>query len=287
VLVVDVLEVSRSKDQEAPDRLRKDAPAVLSNFFEAYEDITSKNLIESFHDVQAYRDQCLQLFNLGHLRLTDRVHADQIYWASCKKIASLLRSRDKIPEELENLPRLLCDTYFLNFSLFQSLPDSWAINQVFPIMPIHRHDEKPCRRGVLADITCDSDGRIDNFVDLRDVKKVLELHPLNNDEPYYLGVFLVGAYQEILGDLHNLFGDTNIAHISMDKQGGYRVEEVLQGETIDEVLQYVNYDRDRLNQRLDDKISTACAEKRLSDEDATQLKDVYNEQLSSYTYLRT
>lgn len=285
VLIVDVLEVSSASGVGAPSMVPEDADPVLHNFFESYQLISRKNLFESYHDAVAYRDQALQLFNLGHLGLEERVLSDKLYWAASRKIAGLLKDLEKIPEELEGLERLLCDTYFLNFSLFQSLPDSWAIGQVFPILPIHRLDEKPSRRGTLADITCDSDGRIDKFVDLRDVKKVLELHELRKDEPYYLGVFLVGAYQEILGDLHNLFGDTNTAHISMNDEG-YSIEDVFPGETVSQVLRYVNYDSERLLSQLKSKGESAIDKAQLSEAEREQLTAAYERQLGSYTYLK-
>lgn len=283
VLVVDVLEVSRAAATVVPSAISDDADPVLQNFWESYKDITRKNMLESYHDAVAYRDEALQLFNLGHLDLRDRVLCDQLFWGSCRKVAGFLKEKETIPEELEHLERLLCDTYFLNFSLFQSLPDSWAIGQVFPILPIHRHRERPTCRGILADITCDSDGRIDKFIDLRDVKKVLELHPLRDKEPYYLGIFLVGAYQEILGDLHNLFGDTNTAHISMNDDG-YTIEDVFPGETISQVLRYVNYDKERLMEKLDRKIRRAEGE--LSDKDQETFSQSYRRQLDGYTYLK-
>lgn len=285
VLVVDVLEVSRAAGESTPDQVPKTADPVLHNFLETFQSVTRKNLFESYHDAVAYRDQALQLFNLGHLGLDERVLSDKLYWATCRKIASLLKDLDKIPQELESLESLLCDTYFLNFSLFQSLPDSWAIGQVFPILPIHRLNEKPTRRGTLADITCDSDGRIDKFVDLRDVKKVLELHELRDNEPYYLGVFLVGAYQEILGDLHNLFGDTNTAHISIDDDG-YKIEDVFPGETVGQVLRYVNYESERLVCQLKAKIESAIGKLQITEAESAQLSASYQQQLKSYTYLQ-
>ena len=281
VLIVDVLEVSSVPQPEPDLKVPEDADSVLVNFFECYEGITRKNMIESYHDAVSYRDQALQLFNLGHLGLNERALADKLFWGTCRKVAAFIKGKDDIPEELEGLERLLCDTYFLNFSLFQSLPDSWAIGQVFPILPIHRHKEEPTRRATLADITCDSDGRIDKFVDLRDIKKVLELHQPAEDEPYYLGIFLVGAYQEILGDLHNLFGDTNTAHISMHDEG-YCIEEVFAGETMSEVLRYVNYDPSDLIRQLKAKLDKSTL---LSDQDKAAFADAYAAQLASYTYL--
>ncbi len=284
VLIVDVLEVTKAAGDKVPTQIPEQADPVLHNFLETYEGITRKNLFESYHDAVAYRDQALQLFNLGHLGLKERVLSDQLYWAACRKIFGLLKDSHNIPEELEGLERLLCDTYFLNFSLFQSLPDSWAIGQVFPILPIHRLEEKPTRRGTLADITCDSDGRIDKFVDLRDVKKVLGLHELQDGEPYYLGIFLVGAYQEILGDLHNLFGDTNTAHVSMNEDG-YSIEEVFPGETIGQVLRYVNYDAKRLLAQLETRIDKAVTAFDISESERTLLRDAYRAQLEGDTYL--
>ncbi len=282
VLIVDVLEVAQAAGREPPSELPEDAVPLLQNFFESYQSITSKNIIESYHDAVAFRDQALQLFNLGHLSLNQRVLCDQLYWASCQRVAALLKGQSRIPEELEGLERLLCDTYFLNFSLFQSLPDSWAIDQSFPILPIHRHTEEPTRRGTLADITCDSDGRIDSFIDLRDVKKVLELHPLQEGKPYYLGIFLVGAYQEILGDLHNLFGDTNTVHISMHKEG-YKIEDIFAGETMGDVLRHVNYDPTHLAATIDAKLARV---KGIDTAQRTQFSAAYKSQLSSITYLK-
>ncbi|HLU69081.1 MAG TPA: biosynthetic arginine decarboxylase, partial [Kofleriaceae bacterium] len=250
VLIVDVLEVSQPADYAPPTEVPDDSPVLVKNLLEAFQGVTPKNLLESYHDAAQYRDQALQLFNLGHLSLQARVMCDQLYWAISKKILGFLGDVKEVPEDLEHLERNLCDTYFLNFSMFQSLPDHWAVDQLFPIVPIHRLNQRPTRRGVLADITCDSDGKIDSFIDPRDVKKVLELHPVQRGEPYYLGIFLVGAYQEILGDLHNLFGDTNTVHVSIDDHGLYTVEEVFPGDTVTDVLQYVNYSASGLMKRL-------------------------------------
>ena len=173
-----------------------------------------------------------------------RALAERLFWAVCGKMLKMVRELDYVPEELQGLEALLSDTYFCNFSVFQSMPDSWAIKQLFPIMPIHRLNEQPTRRAVLGDITCDSDGKIDQFIDLRDVRNTLELHPFNG-EPYYLGAFLLGAYQEILGDLHNLFGDTNAVHVSLDEDGEVDLDAVIKGDTVREVLAYVQYSRRR------------------------------------------
>ncbi len=196
----------------------------------------------------------------------------------------MIRELPEVPEELEGLERSLSDTYFCNFSVFQSLPDSWAIDQLFPVLPIHRLNEEPTRRGVLADITCDSDGKIDRFIDRRDVKSVLELHALR-DEDYYLGVFLVGAYQEILGDLHNLFGDTNTVHVTLGEGGVYHIDHVVTGDTVTDVLKYVSYDRDDLISSVRRFAEIALRARRITLEDSRHLLQVYEKGLAGYTYL--
>ena len=191
-LVFDVLGTGEFRVGKLPEAPPTGVNIAVRNLFESYREVSRKNLLESYHDALEYRDECLSLFNLGHLSLPERVMAEGIFWALSRKILALTRELPDVPEELEGLERALSDTYFCNFSVFQSLPDSWAIEQLFPVLPLHRHDEEPSRRGVLGDITCDSDGKIDHFIDRRDVKNVLELHPLNGQD-YYIGVFLVGA----------------------------------------------------------------------------------------------
>jgi arginine decarboxylase len=182
--------------------------------------------LESFHDAQQSLDSALNLFSLGYLPLVQRSSAENLYWAICRRIQKLARDLDYFPEEFEGLDAMLADTYFCNFSLFQSLPDSWAIKQLFPIMPIHRLEERPTQYAVLGDITCDSDGKVDQFIDRRDVKRTLPLHPFTGQD-YYLGAFLLGAYQEILGDLHNLFGDTNAVHVKLSPAGDVILDAVI------------------------------------------------------------
>jgi arginine decarboxylase len=192
---------------------------------------------------------------------------------------------EEVPEDLQQLDEALSDTYFCNFSLFQSIPDSWAIKQLFPIMPIHRLDERPASFAVLGDITCDSDGKIDQFIDRRDVKRTLPLHKLANGDPYYLGVFLVGAYQEILGDMHNLFGDTHAVHVSLNEQGEVVLEEVVKGDTVREVLDYVEFEPELLVSKLRTDVEAAVREGRLSYEESGRLVRFYEEGLQGYTYL--
>ncbi len=287
VLVLEVMGVRELEVGQGPIQSPADAPPALAHLIEALSELTPKNVREAYHDALQYRDECLSLFSLGHLSLAHRVVAEDTFWAITQKVRQIAASLPKgVPEEFQGLDQTLADTYFCNFSVFQSLPDSWAIDQLFPIVPIHRLGEEPNRRAVLADITCDSDGKIDHFIDVRDIRPVLELHPYQN-EPYYLAVFLVGAYQEILGDLHNLFGDTNCVQVALDKSGGYRIEHVVPGDTVTEVLQYVGYLRDDLVARLRHSVEGALKAGRLNREQARQLLQVYEQGLAGYTYLES
>ncbi len=284
MLVVDILGVGEFDVGKAPDKVAKDAHRVVKNLFETYKEVSRKNVLESYHDALEYKEEALQLFNLGNLSLPDRVIAEDIFWAICQKLLRLVRDMREVPEELEGLERALSDTYFCNFSMFQSLPDIWAIDQLFPIMPIHRLNEEPTRRAVLADITCDSDGKIDHFIDRRDVKSVLELHPVNGHD-YYLGIFLIGAYQEILGDLHNLFGNTNTVHVSLANGGGYQIEHVVTGDTVTDVLRYVSYSREELVAKVRRFAELAVRANRMSLEETRSMLRMYEEGLAGYTYL--
>jgi arginine decarboxylase len=285
VLVVEALGVAEFAVGRLPQQLPLDGELPLKHLFETWREVSRKNLLESYHDAIAYRDECLSLFNLGHLSLDNRGLAEDLFWATCQKILKITRTLPQVPEELEGLERTLADTYFCNFSVFQSLPDSWAIDHLFPILPIHRLLEEPSTRAVLADITCDSDGKIDHFIDRRDVKSVLELHPLQPDCPYYLGAFLVGAYQEILGDLHNLFGDTNTVHVSLDAEEGYTIDGVVTGDSVADVLRYVRYNRGDLVARVRLAAEAALRAKRMTLEESRLLVRRYEEGLSGYTYL--
>jgi arginine decarboxylase len=284
MLVVDILGVGEFDVGKAPDKLARDSSRVVKNLFETYKEVSRKNVLESYHDALEYKEEALQLFNLGNLSLTERVVAEDVFWAICQKLLKIVREMREVPEELEGLERALSDTYFCNFSMFQSLPDIWAIDQLFPIMPIHRLGEEPTRRAVLADITCDSDGKIDHFIDRRDVKSVLELHPVNGHD-YYLGIFLIGAYQEILGDLHNLFGNTNTVHVSLAEGGGYQIEHVVTGDTVTDVLKYVSYSREELVARVRRFAELAVRANRMSLEETRSMLRMYEEGLAGYTYL--
>ncbi len=285
ILVVDVLGVGEFNVGNLPDALPATVPPTVRNLWDTYRDVTRKNVIESYHDAVGYKDESLTLFSLGHLSLEERVLAEKLFWATCQKVQRLTRELAELPEELAGLERLLSDTYFCNFSMFQSVPDSWAIDMLFPIMPIHRLEEEPTHRAVLADITCDSDGKIDHFIDRRDVKSVLELHSFVPDKDYHLGIFLIGAYQEILGDLHNLFGDTNTVHVSLEEGGGYRIDHVVAGDTVTEVLNYVSYSREDLVVRVRRAAEDAVRAGRMTLEETRRLVRMYEGGLSGYTYL--
>jgi arginine decarboxylase len=284
MLIFGVLGVSEQGGMGEVQEPAADAEQPLHDLWESYQNINIRNLLESYHDAQQSLDTAMNLFASGYLPLDQRSAVENIYWAICRRICKLTKSLDFVPEELEGLEAALSDTYFCNFSLFQSIPDSWAIKQLFPVMPIHRLNERPSRAAVLGDVTCDSDGKIDQFIDRRDVKRTLPLHTWQS-EPYYLGAFLIGAYQEILGDLHNLFGDTNAVHVSTDERGEVVVDAVIKGDTVREVLDYVEFDSNQLVQRLRDSIEQAVREGRICDSQAGRFLKFYEEGLGGYTYL--
>jgi len=284
VLVFNVLGVTGFGDTDALPEIPDDVEQPLIDLQETMKGLSNKNLLESFHDAQQALDSALNLFSLGYLPLVQRSMAESIYWQICRNIQKLGKQLDYFPEELEGLDGLLSDTYFCNFSLFQSMPDSWAVKQLFPIMPIHRLEEEPFRLGILGDISCDSDGKVDQFIDRRDVKKTLPLHSFSG-EPYYLGAFLVGAYQEILGDLHNLFGDTNAVHVRLDENGSVVLEAVIRGDTVREVLDYVQFKTPALLEQFRTDVETAVREGRIGYEESGSLLRFYEEGLNGYTYL--
>jgi arginine decarboxylase len=284
VLVFNVLGVSGMGEMDAPIEPPPEAEQPLIDLQETFRGLTAKNLLESYHDAQQALDQGLNLFSLGYLSLEQRCIAENLYWAISRKIKKLAGELDFFPEELEGIDAMLSDTYFCNFSLFQSMPDSWAIKQLFPIMPIHRLETQPTRSAVLGDITCDSDGKVDAFIDRRDVKRTLSLHPFEGGD-YYLGAFLLGAYQEILGDLHNLFGDTNAVHVRLGPAGDVILDSVIKGDTVREVLNYVQFSSDLLVAKLRRDVETALREGRLTYEESGALLKYYEEGLHGYTYL--
>jgi arginine decarboxylase len=283
-LVFNVLGVSGFGAEQVPTSANQEWEQPLHDLVETYNNLTARNALEAYHDAQQALDMALGLFNGGYLPLEQRSMAENLFWAICTKLQKIVQTMADVPEDLQNLDEQLSDTYFCNFSLFQSIPDSWAIKQLFPVMPIHRLKEKPLNHAVLGDITCDSDGKLDRFVDRRDVKKTLPLHSMNGDS-YYLGVFLVGAYQEILGDLHNLFGDTHAVHVSLDDNGGARLDALVKGDTVREVLDYVEFDSEVLLGKLRTDVETAVRSGKIDYEGAGQLLRFYEDGLHGYTYL--
>jgi len=283
-----VLDKFRVTGYEAEDYSGdEELPQPVQDLFEAYRAVNERRLVECYHDALTAREQVLQMFNLGLLSLEFRGLAERLYWATCAKIRDACRKLERLPEELEDLESILSDTYFCNFSVFQSLPDSWAIDQLFPILPIHRLDERPTRTAVLADITCDSDGKIDHFVSPRDVKRTLELHELRSGEKYYLAAFLVGAYQETLGDLHNLFGDTHVVHVRLHDEGGWWIEEIVKGDTANKVLEYMEYDVAELYPALARDCERAIRDGRMTIAESQALKRFYEAELDGYAYLES
>lgn len=284
VLVFDVLGTSETPGMETIEPPTEADHALLRELYDTYASVHLKNYQEAYHDAEQFKEEAISLFNFGYLSLTERATIERLYWACCRRILELVRHEDYVPDDLENLDKSLASIYYINLSVFQSVPDAWAIDQLFPIMPIHRLDEEPTCRATLADLTCDSDGKIDQFIDLRDVKSTLELHALSSDEPYYLGLFLGGAYQEIMGNLHNLFGDTNTVHVHMTPKG-YRIEHVVKGDTMTEVLGYVQYDAEDLIENIRRRTEQALQDNTITLEEAQLLLQHYEHSLNHYTYL--
>ncbi|HWB01107.1 MAG TPA: biosynthetic arginine decarboxylase [Pirellulales bacterium] len=283
-LVFNVLGVSGLGDSDVPTEAPKDVEQPILDLYDVYNNLTTRNLLEGYHDAQQALEMAMGLFNGGYLPLDQRSMCENLFWSICRKIQRMVRQLEFVPEDLQTLDALLSDTYFCNFSLFQSMPDSWAIKQLFPVMPLHRLTQQPTHNAVLGDITCDSDGKIDQFIDRRDVKRTLPLHAFNG-EPYYLGAFLLGAYQEILGDMHNLFGDTNAVHVSLDERGGVILETVIKGDTVREALEYVEFDVNALIRQLRTDVELAVREGRVDFQEAGRMLRFYEDGLQGYTYL--
>jgi arginine decarboxylase len=285
VLVFDIVGTSDVEIQE-PKPLQPDENLTIQKLYETYQSISAENYLEAYNDIIQFKEEAINRFTLGYLSLGDRARAEQIYWSCCHKILTIVRQQPYVPDDLEALEQNMASIYYANISVFQSAPDIWGIDQIFPIMPIHRLNEEPTCRATLADLTCDSDGKIDQFIDLKDVKSLLELHPLNPGKPYYLGMFLNGAYQEIMGILHNLFGDTNTVHIRLTPKG-YRIEHVVKGDTVREVLSYVQYDPEDLLENIRNQAEHALQEGKITLQEAQLLLKNYEQSLSSYTYLKS
>lgn len=284
VLVIDVLETASLPEMPEEFEAKPDDHKLVKDLYDIWDNLSSRSMLEDWHDAEQIREEALELFSHGIVDLKTRAEIERMYWSVAHEINVLAKNIKHVPEELKNLDKLLADKYFCNFSLFQSLPDSWAIDQLFPIVPIQRLNERPTRNATLQDITCDSDGKIANFVAEGHTSHVLPIHSLNKNESYYLGIFLVGAYQEILGDMHNLFGDTNAVHISV-KDGKYHIDQIIDGETVEEVLDYVQYNPKKLVRQLETWVTKSVKEGKISLEEGKEFLDTYRSGLYGYTYL--
>lgn len=284
VLVIDVLETASLPEMPEEFEAKETDHQLVRDLYHIWDNIDKRNMLEDWHDAEQIRDEALELFSHGMVDLKTRAEIEAMYWSVCHEINSLAKTMKHVPDELRDMDKLLADKYFCNFSLFQSLPDSWAIDQLFPVVPIQRLNERPTRNATLQDITCDSDGKIANFVADGKSSHVLPIHALKRNEPYYFGVFLVGAYQEILGDMHNLFGDTNAVHISV-KNGDYHIDQIFDGETVEEVLEYVQYNPKKLVRQLEIWVTKSVKEGKISIEEGKEFLSNYRSGLYGYTYL--
>ncbi|SFT04945.1 arginine decarboxylase [Porphyromonadaceae bacterium NLAE-zl-C104] len=285
VLIFEVLETATLPAWPEDQELEEDAHELVKELYNIWDTLTQARMLEAWHDAQQIREESLDLFSLGMLDLKTRAQMEQLYFSIVREINITSNRAKHAPEELRQLSTLLPDKYFCNFSLFQSLPDSWAIDQVFPIIPIHRLDEKPDRTATLQDITCDSDGKISNFASQDGFRSAyLPVHSLKKDESYYIGVFLVGAYQEILGDLHNLFGDTNVVHVSTG-ESGYKIDQMIDGESVAEVLEYAQYNPKKLVRTVETWVMSSVKQGKISVEEGKEFLSNYRSGLYGYTYL--
>jgi len=286
ILVVNVLDVTSFPEWSEQIEIADDAPEVVKEVFDVLDSTSNKNLIESWHDAVHLKDEAQNQFLLGLISLTDRAMAERIYWGICRKIEKLSSRLKFLPDDIRNLRTKLADKYFCNFSVFQSVPDSWAIDQVFPVVPLNRLHEEPDRDATIADITCDSDGRIDTFIGThRGTENTLRVHSLQPGESYCLCIFLTGAYQEILGDLHNLFGDTNTVHVSLKEDGSLNYEQIIEGEDVTDVLDYVQFSADELAGRIDGFLIGCVQRGVVTQKEADDFLALYKEGLNGYTYL--
>jgi arginine decarboxylase len=284
VLIIEALAAAALPEWKDDEVVSEDSHELARELYNIWDKINASRVFEDWHDALQIREEALELFSLGMLDLRTRAQVEKLFWSVARDVNAITRSMKHPPEELKKVGKMLPEKYFCNFSLFQSLPDSWAIDQVFPIMPIQRLDEKPSRIATLQDVTCDSDGKIAHFVSPQGISDALPVHPLKNGEHYYIGVFLVGAYQEILGDLHNLFGDTNAVHISVN-ENGHVLEQVIDGETVADVLDYVQYNPRKLVRNLESWVTSSMKEGKITPEEGRQFLNNYKSGLYGYTYL--
>ncbi len=285
VLVTNVLDVADKIEQDKTVTLDGDENHVVRELYDVFKGVTAKNVRESYHDALQYKEELFTLFSLGYVSLEDRSKGEILFWDVCDKIRRHLKTLKEIPEEFEDLEQMLSDKYVLNFSVFQSVPDVWAIDQLFPILPIHRLREKPTEIATLADITCDSDGKIEKFIDLRDIKEFLPLHSFKRSHPYYLAICLVGAYQDVLGDLHNLFGEIHEVLAAVDEDGRTRILDLLPGETCERVLSYMNYERNELVEGIWKQLRRAVDKELVKEGEAKSIAKDFEVALAHYTYL--
>ncbi len=284
VLLFNVLDEARFETAKMPTKIPDDSHELISNLVDTYKSISPKTLQECFNDALYYRDEVRQIFKHGDISLRERSLAEIIFWNIIKAIA---REKDKVksvPAALEGIDEALADIYYGNFSVFQSLPDSWAIGHIFPIIPIHRLNEEPTRDVIIADITCDCDGKIDRFINTGDMKNMLSLHELRENEEYYLGVFLVGAYQETLGDLHNLMGDTNVVSVNIDGNGDYDFVREIEGDSVADVLSYVEYQPKMLLEQFREKAEKGVRAKKITVSERRRIMKAFENGLNGYTY---
>lgn len=284
ILIFEVLATTSLPQWDDREEISPDDHELARELYDIWDKLNQPRVFESWHDALQIREEALDLFSLGMLDLRTRAQIEKLFWSIAREVGEIASSMKHAPEELRKIAKMIPDKYFANFSLFQSLPDSWAIDQVFPIMPISRLDEKPTRNATIQDITCDSDGKIANFISNHGTSTSLPVHTLRNNESYYIGVFLVGAYQEILGDMHNLFGDTNAVHISVYKDR-YEIDQIIYGETVDEVLDYVQYNPKKLVRNVETWVTASMKAGRISPEEGREFLSNYRSGLYGYTYL--
>ena len=284
ILIFEVLATTSLPQWDDREEISPDDHELARELYDIWDKLNQPRVFESWHDALQIREEALDLFSLGMLDLRIRAQIEKLFWSIAREVGEIASSMKHAPEELRKIAKMIPDKYFANFSLFQSLPDSWAIDQVFPIMPISRLDEKPTRNATIQDITCDSDGKIANFISNHGTSTSLPVHTLRNNESYYIGVFLVGAYQEILGDMHNLFGDTNAVHISVYKDR-YEIDQIIYGETVDEVLDYVQYNPKKLVRNVETWVTASMKAGRISPEEGREFLSNYRSGLYGYTYL--
>ena len=283
ILIIETLETTQLPVWNDNEEVSDSDHELARELYQIWDRLGQQSLLESWHDALQIREEALDRFSLGMLDLHTRAQIEKLFWSVAREVNDIAKTMKHVPEELR-ISKMLPDKYFCNFSLFQSLPDSWAIDQMFPIMPISRLDEKPTRTATIQDVTCDSDGKINCFISSHGFSNALPIHPIKNGESYYLGVFLVGAYQEILGDMHNLFGDTNTVHVSVH-EGGYEIEQIIDGETVAEVLDYVQYNPKKLVRNVETWVTRSMKSGKITPEEGREFLSNYRSGLYGYTYL--